>query len=115
MIINALKFSLPGTIISVLLRLSGGKLVISVLNTPQPTKSGVLGIPHEFQNVVYEPFFRLVKVVFEDYGTLDYGLGLTLVDKVVRNHGGRVDIGNVTDHTDMSRDPQTKVLVQMAL
>ncbi|HRX15091.1 MAG TPA: response regulator [Spirochaetota bacterium] len=113
--VNALKFSTSNSKITVMLRYSGGKFLISVLNTPQPTKSDIIGIPPEYQNVVFEPFFRLVKVVYEDYGTLDYGLGLTLVDKIVRSHGGRVDIGNVIDHTDPSRDPVTKVLAQIVL
>ncbi len=112
---NAFKFSKAETTVSVIMRESGNRLTISVLNIPIKTESGIEGVPHEYQNVVFEPFFRLVKSVFEDYGTLDYGLGLTLVDKIVRKHNGRVEIGNITDHSQIAKSPVQKVMVQIIL
>ncbi|MFW5807905.1 MAG: response regulator [Spirochaetota bacterium] len=113
LILNALKFSPAGTTVAILMQETGGRLALSVLNTPQKNDYNTEGIPQEFQNVVFEPFFRLVKTVYEDYGTLDYGLGLTLVDKIARKHNGRVDIGNVTDYTYVAKSPVQKVMVQI--
>jgi CheY-like chemotaxis protein len=115
LLLNALKFSTPETTVSILMQESGNRLALSVLNLPQKSETGFVGIPQEYQNVVFEPFFRLHKTVFEDYSTLDYGLGLTYVDKVVRQHGGRVDIGNVTDYSNISKSPVEKVMVQLII
>jgi signal transduction histidine kinase len=69
----------------------------------------VKGIPQEYENIIFEPFFRMVNNVYEKYDTIDYGLGLTIVEKIIRKHNGEVSVTNVKDNSDFSRDPVTKV------
>ncbi len=97
LLINAMKFSVPSTQILVLFRLAGDSLYISFINSPAENQFGTRGIPEEYTRLVFEPFFRAVRTVDERYGTLDYGLGLPVVEKVVQKHGGRIMAGSLRD------------------
>ena len=114
-IVNAMKFSKPGTSIIVFVYIHNRNLVISIVNDPEPGENGIMGIPIEYGKVIFEPFYRLSKLVFEQYKTLDFGLGLTLIEKIVQKHGGEVLIHNVVDHTDLRREPQMKVDLTISL
>ena len=51
----------------------------------------------------------------ERYGTLDHGLGLTVVEKIIRKHGGRIHAANVTDYLDFSQKPRVRVNFEIQL
>ncbi len=110
-ILNAMKFSKPQTTIAVLLYVMNNNVSLSVINEPEKTDEGFIGIPVEYEKVVFEPFYRMSKFVYEQYNTLDFGLGLTLVEKIITKHGGEVLAENILDHSDLKREPQTKVCV----
>jgi PAS domain S-box-containing protein len=114
-LINAMKFSKNNSYIVVIIHLTGRNLGVSIINDPEKTDEGIIGVPPEYEKVVFEPFYRLTKFVFEQYNTLDFGLGLTLIDKIIGKHGGEVFINNILDHTDLKREPQTKVNLTMML
>lgn len=114
-LINALKFSKASSNILVLIYILNNNIAISVINDPEKSDEGVIGIPSEYSKVIFEPFYRMTKFVFEQYSTLDFGLGLTLVEKIVGKHGGNVSVENIYDHTDLKREPQTKVNLTITL
>ncbi len=114
-LLNALKFSRRGTWITLLTSVSGKNINLSVINDPEKGEEGIVGIPPEYERVIFEPFFRLSKLVFEQYHSLDFGLGLTLVEKVVSKHGGEVFAKNILDHSDFKREPLTKVNLSISL
>jgi PAS domain S-box-containing protein len=114
-IINALKFSRTGTTIIVMLYSQTNSLRISVINDPQKTGDGIVGIPDEYQKVVFEPFYRLSKLVYEKYNTLDFGIGLTFAEKIITRHGGEIFAENILDYSDIDKDPQTKVNLMISL
>ena len=114
-LINAIKFSKRKTVIAVMLYILNNNALISVVNDPEKTDEGFLGIPSEYEKVVFEPFYRLTKYVYEQYKTLDFGLGLTLVEKIINKHGGEIVAENITDHTDLKREPLKKVNVSIML
>jgi CheY-like chemotaxis protein len=106
---NALKFSPGGSPILVLMRKDNDRVFISFMNQASPHKQSsvgrrqsnieeVDGIPAEYERLVFEPFFRIVKTVDERYDTIDNGLGLTRVQKIVLRHGGNISLFNVDDH-----------------
>jgi CheY-like chemotaxis protein len=110
LLINALKFSPAETPVLVLLRKSDDRVFISFMNEAiltnrSPSETGeyehgesIDGIPPEYERLVFEPFFRVVKTVDERFETADSGLGLTRAQKIVLRHGGTVGLFNVRDH-----------------
>lgn len=114
MIINALKFSRNGTNVLVMLYSQNTNVRVSVINEPLKTSDGILGIPPEYEKVIFEPFYRISKLVFERYNTLDFGIGLTFVEKIVTRHGGEIFAENILDYSDVKKDPITKVNLMMS-
>jgi DNA-binding response OmpR family regulator len=103
LIINAIKFSEPNTKIYVICEMDGHRCKISFLNEPLVNADYKFGIPKECSTIVFEPMVRLTKLVHEFIPTMDYGLGLTLVDKIARRHSGSTEAFNIASHLDTSK------------
>lgn len=114
-ITNACKFSIPESSIHVLLYIETQSLIISVYNTPITETDKLEGVPLTYENLVFEPFFRLTKYVYDDYKTLDFGLGLTKVDSILKRFNGKVEIKNIVDHLNLKTKPVTKVLCRISI
>ncbi len=114
-LINAMKFSKPDTNIIIIFRADSRNLILNFINDPEKGEGNTPGIPVEYEKVVFEPFYRLSKLVFEQYRSLDFGLGLTLIEKIISKHGGEIFLGNIRDHTDLKREPQQKVNLTIIL
>jgi len=115
LIVNALKFSRPATSIFIMCYSQQNTLRISVINDPQKSTDGTIGIPEEYGKVVFEPFYRISKLVYERYNTLDFGIGLTFVEKIVTRHGGEIFAENIIDYSDLTKDPTVKVNLMISL
>lgn len=109
LLLNAMKFSVDESDVIVLVDLIDDGFSISIMNTPSKDQKGRVGIPDEYQNIVFEPFFRLSAYVNEKYETLDYGLGLTMVDKVISKLNGKITISNILFHDISSGEPSKKL------
>ena len=107
LLLNAMKFSLSNTSIIVIFSSKAGELGLSFISKPIPLSDGIIGIPNEYERMVFEPFFRLVKTVDERFNTLDFGLGLTFADKVIRSFHGKLTASNIIYH-DIFIDPAKK-------
>jgi PAS domain S-box-containing protein len=115
-LLNALKFSKRDTIISVIIKVIKRDVVVSFMSEPEKQGDEALtGIPEEFQQAIFEPFFRLSRYVFEEYKSLDFGLGLTMVEKVITKHNGEILAENLVDHSDLKKSPVTKVNISFKL
>ncbi|MCW7466758.1 hybrid sensor histidine kinase/response regulator [Leptospira levettii] len=112
---NACKFSVPNSTITVIIKVELEWFKCAVYNEPIPNFDGTIGIPIQYEHLIFEPFYRLSKNVFERYGTLDFGLGLSYVDTCIKKHDGKISIFNVKDHLDWNGNPKTKVAFQIAL
>lgn len=108
-LLNAYKYSIEKSRIVIMMEIYSGNVQISVLNLPSLSEE-VQGIPVEYELVVFEPFFRISSFVQEEYETLDFGLGLTVVEKIIEKHNGYVSVSTVTDHSEISAEPQQKVI-----
>ncbi len=115
LLINAMKFSKPDTNIIIMIFSQANNLRISVLSEPQKSSDDILGIPPEYEKTILEPFYRISRLVYEKYNTLDFGIGLTLVDKIVTRHGGEIFAENILDYSDVTKDPHVKVNIMMSL
>lgn len=114
-IMNACKFSESNSDIIIMLHQRDDSVEISFLNKPLSSEDGDIGIPMGYEYILFEPFFRMTKNVFEDFDTLDFGLGLTIVEKILMRHKGKVAISNIQDYTDVTRGPVVKVNCVMTI
>ena len=112
-ILNSMKYSPASSDIIVLFMAQKDTFTLSVINDIVTNEKGLKGIPMGYENLVFEPFYRLTKTVNDGYHTLDYGLGLTLVEKIVTKHNGSIAINNITDHSDIKSGPKIKVECSM--
>lgn len=115
LLFNAFKFSKPNSKIFILIDIKQNKIFISVLSSPEPDASGVYGILPEYANIIFEPFFRISKLVFELIPTLDFGLGLTMVDKIIRKHEGKIKAFNLISHLDLDESKKLETLVNFEI
>ena len=80
LLFNAFKFSEPGSKIY-FVRDIKDNFHISILNTLKEIQKNKMEFP-EYQNIIFEPFFRISRLVYDKYPTLDFGLGLCHVEKL---------------------------------
>ena len=77
---NGVKYNHPGGMVKVDVQQRDGQAVIHVADTGR-------GIPQEFWQSIFQPFFRVDKSLSRELGGA--GLGLPLVWEIARLHGGR--------------------------
>ncbi len=110
LLINAFKFSEKNTNIFVILEnQDSNSIAVSIISKPARNSKGFEGIPFEYENLVFEPFFRLSEFTFEQFSTLDYGLGLTIVEKIILKLGGKISVSNIVDYSNLQHEPEVKV------
>jgi len=114
-LLNSIKFSQSSSPITVIIDIAEDRFILDVLNLPEKNSNGIVGIPEEYENRVFEPFFRITKSVYEDYNSLDYGIGLTMCEKIIIKHGGSIRLFNVRDYSDIKTGVQTKVCCEIQL
>ena len=85
---NAVKYNRPGGSVRVELAQGQEKCIIRVSDTG-------CGIPEEYQQSIFHPFFRVDKSRSREYGGA--GLGLSLVWEIADLHGGSVWVEESSD------------------
>ncbi|MEK6883060.1 MAG: hypothetical protein AABY22_25775, partial [Nanoarchaeota archaeon] len=58
---------------------------------------------------------RLTKFVYDEYKTLDFGLGLTKAESIIKRCNGKIEIKNIFDHLNTKSKPMTKVICRIAI
>jgi len=119
LLLNAFKYSEKDSDVIVLSDMEDGNFRISVISMPEKTAYSEKGISIEYENIIFEPFCRLTKSVQESYHTLEFGLGLTMVEKIIKAHKGKIKLYNIKDHafvnSDASRAVEVKVCAVMSI
>ncbi|MEO9341010.1 ATP-binding protein [Mesorhizobium sp. SB112] len=77
---NGLKFA---TQVKMVLREDGSSLRIEIIDNGP-------GIPQQFRHQVLEPFFKMDAARTRGIDQTGFGLGLSIVDEIVRDHGGSI-------------------------
>ena len=80
---NAIRYSRPDTAVRVSACEEGGRVVLRIAD-------GGPGIPKQFKESIFQPFFRVDSSRSREYGGV--GLGLSLVWEIVALHGGTVEV-----------------------
>jgi DNA-binding response OmpR family regulator len=99
LLINASKYSSHSAPINIYTYIKDGFYFISVKNSINSEDEGV---PAQYERLVLEPFFRLSKESEDSH--LEYeekystGLGLCVVDYIIKKHNGLFWIKNFKDH-----------------
>lgn len=83
---NGLKF---GTEVTMVLHADGASVRIDVLDDGP-------GIPAQFRRQVLEPFFKIDQARKQGGQQAGFGLGLSIVDEIVRDHGGTLTLADNT-------------------
>ena len=94
---NAIKYNRTGGSVEVSVEQEGGQAAIRVRDTGP-------GIAEEYRDSIFQPFFRVDKSRSRAMGGV--GLGLALVQEIVRLHGGTVRV-------EQSADTGTTILVTL--
>lgn len=99
LILNALKYGSPGSKINLFTHIQEGYFWFSVKNVVPTKPYG--GIDKKEEILVLEPFYRIHPPVeqFTNIEKLGFGLGLTVVDYVIKKHHGLFFIKNASDIT----------------
>lgn len=110
-LLNACKYAQANTTVRVIPGATDSYLGIAVRNAGNDR-----GIPREYEKVVLEPFFRLHPPVEDarEYERFSLGLGLTIVDYIIKKHNGLFFIHNTDDEDRKDGAPQS-VMAEMFL
>ena len=85
---NALRYSRPGTAVSVSIDEEANRVLLRV-------RDRGAGIPVQYKESIFQPFFRVDKSRSREYGGV--GLGLSLVWEIAALHSGTVEIEESTN------------------
>lgn len=99
LVLNAYKYCRKKTPINIFTYVSEGYYCLTVKNQVDPEPYG--GVPPDYEKLVLEPFFRIYPP-YEETNSIEkigMGLGLTVVDNIIRKHRGQFQIYDVKDHT----------------
>ena len=85
---NAIRYNRPNGTVNVKTSKEGTHLVIRISDTGH-------GIPEQYRESIFQPFFRVDKSRSREYGGV--GLGLSLVWEIAALHGGDVRVEDSSD------------------
>lgn len=89
---------------------------IMVMNSIISMKGGIEGIPREYENVIFEPFYRLNRNNDERYfeEELGFGIGLSVIHNSLSQLGSQLLLYEVVDHSG-NIGPEKKVVAEMKI
>ncbi|MCB1177877.1 MAG: hypothetical protein KDK36_09890, partial [Leptospiraceae bacterium] len=85
-------------------------LEFSIINNPR--KELQTNLYDNFETLIFNPFIRINNYIDEYYNSLDFGLGLTMVEKVVKSHKGKI---KVTRLLESSENAEEKLMITVEI
>ncbi|TGL90828.1 response regulator [Leptospira congkakensis] len=99
LLLNAMRFSQSSSKIYAILNFDFDGIYLSIVNSLEDEQFIKNGIPNEYLDLLFEPFFRLNKNIYDKHGSLDFGIGLSFVKQTIIRFGGSISAFNLIDHT----------------
>lgn len=104
LLLNAMRFSASSSKIYTMFQSSKEGFRLSIVNSFSDDFQMKDGIPNEYLELIFEPFFRLNKNIYEKHGSLDYGIGLSFVRQTLQKFGGSISAFNIIDHRNNTKE-----------
>lgn len=82
---NSLKYGDPNSVVNILAYQTNDSIFVSIKDTGE-------GIPNEYMDHVFDPFYKVGNITSKDKGSV--GLGLSIVKNIVEKHGGTITINS---------------------
>ncbi len=116
LLINAYKYSPDNSNIFIMKGFSSNGLSLLIMNSISKVTRGVRGIPSEYENEIFEPFFRINRIYDERFflEELGFGVGLSVIQKGITALDGNIFVYEVNDHVT-ALDPEKKIVAELVL
>ncbi len=116
LLINAYKYSPDNSNIFIMKGYSSNGLSLLLMNSITKVTRGVRGIPSEYENEIFEPFFRINRIYDERFflEELGFGVGLSVIQKGITSLDGNIFVYEVNDHVT-ALDPEKKIVAELVL
>ncbi|EQA43216.1 PF07614 family protein [Leptospira broomii serovar Hurstbridge str. 5399] len=100
-LVNAMKFSPEHSKIQIIMYPEDSMLNIDIINEIEAGKTGIHGIPKEYSEKLFEPFFRMNHTYDERFQEEDFGfgIGLNLVQNLAKQIDNNVRISEIKDYS----------------
>lgn len=92
LLLNAYKYSPAKSLVRIQSYSTSEYTAITIINDAEQMGGGITGIPREYEEKVFEPFFRMNNTLDDRFIEQKYGLGigLTLAEHAAQECGGRL-------------------------
>lgn len=116
LLINAYKYSPDKSRIYITRGFSSDGFSLIIMNSILEVSLGIKGIPTEYENEIFEPFFRLNKIYDERFfkEEMGFGIGLSVIQKGVQQLGGNIFVYETNDFATNSI-PTKKIVAELVL
>ncbi|WP_411821858.1 ATP-binding protein [Leptospira sp. 'Mane'] len=101
LLVNAMKYSRENDIIYIIFFLKENFLELKILNPAYENPDGSVGVTGKHEQLVFEPFYRISSVVDDNYAKYEqfrFGLGLSLVRKIMEQHNANIEIYTIENN-----------------
>lgn len=111
---NAYKYSPENSKVYIMKGFFQGGLSLLFINSIAKVTKGIQGIPPEFENEIFEPFFRINRIYDERFyqEELGFGTGLSVIQKGLHSLGGKLFVYEGVDYVT-SNEPEKKIIAEM--
>lgn len=104
LLLNAMRFSKHSSRIFFLFNFDSEGIYLSTINSYAEEEFAKKGISNDYLELIFEPFFRITKNIYEKHGSLDFGIGLSFVKQTIEKFGGTITALNLVDHTNETKE-----------
>lgn len=103
---NAYKFSPNKSEVVVSFHRSSDSFSVVITNRIMPMSMGIAGIPEDFEQSIFEPFFKLNNIHDDRYQNEMYGMGtgLTIIQGAMNQIGGKIYVYESEDPHEKDQD-----------